>query len=329
MSATRRITWRAVGRALLGALLLFWGWAAHAGTFPERPVHMIVAFPAGGGTDIVARLIAKRLDTRWGHPVIVENHGGAGGVLGTEMAARAPADGYTILMATLGNLAINPHLYSMRVDPLKAFAPITNVVAVSFVLVANPGLPVKTVRDLIELAKKRPEQITYSSSGIGGAPHLAGELFDEMAGVKLAHIPYKGSGPSFSDLLGGQVSLTFDSLIQALPYVKEGTLRPLAVLAATRSALLPDVPTLAESGVPGYNFANWFGLVAPAGTPADVIRKLNADVREVLADPAVRKQLAGMGVVPADSSPEQFAELIQADSRKWGRIIHERGIRAP
>jgi tripartite-type tricarboxylate transporter receptor subunit TctC len=302
--------------------------AAHAETFPDKPVRMLVAFPAGGGTDIVARLIAERLTARWGQQVIVDNRGGAGGVIGTEIAARSAPDGYTIFMATLGNLSINPHLYKMDVDPIKDLAPISNVVDVNFVLVANPSFAAKNVKELIELARKQPGQINFSSSGVGGAPHLAGELFNEMAGVKLTHVPYKGSAPSFTDLLGGQVAVTFDSLVQALPHIQAGKLRPLAVLAAKRSPLLPDVPTLSEAGVPGYDFANWFGLVAPTGVPADRIDKLNADVRAVLAQPAVQEQLAKMGAVPAGDTPQQFGKLIRDDSAKWARIIKEQNIRA-
>jgi len=328
MKAARRHCLRALGRATVAAAALSCAWGAHAEGFPDKPVRMIVAFPAGGGTDIVARLVAERLGRLWNTQVIVDNRGGAGGVIGTEQAARAPADGYTIFMATLGNLSINPHLYKMNVDPLKDLAPISNVVDVQFALVANPALPAHDVKALIAQARKQPGQINYSSSGVGGAPHLAGELFNQMAGVQLMHIPYKGSDPSFADLLGGQVSLTFDSLVQSLPYVQSGKLRPLAVLAGKRSPLLPEVPTMAEAGVPGYQFANWFGLVAPAGTPPERIQVLNQAVRKVMADPAVREQLAQMGADPADDTPEQFGALIRADSAKWAAIIKERKIQA-
>jgi tripartite-type tricarboxylate transporter receptor subunit TctC len=328
MSARLRYP-QVLGRAMLAlAAALCAAGAARAETFPDKPVRMVVAFPAGGGTDIVARLIAERLTALWGQQVIVDNRGGAGGVIGTEIAARSAPDGYTIFMATLGNLSINPHLYKMNVDPIKDLAPISNVVDVNFVLVANPKFPAKSVKELIELAKKQPGQINFSSSGVGGAPHLAGELFNQMAGVKLAHIPYKGSAPSFTDLIGGQVSITFDSLVQSLPYIQAGKLRPLAVLADKRSNQLPDVPTLAESGVPGYNFANWFGLVAPAGTPADRIRTLNEAVRKVLDQAPVQEQLAKMGAVPAYDTPEQFGKLIRDDSAKWARVIKERDIHA-
>jgi len=313
-------------RFAFAAVALLCSLAAHAENFPDKPIRMIVAFPAGGGTDIIARLMAERLTALWNQQVIVDNRAGAGGVIGTEIAARAEPDGYTIFMATLGNLAINPHLYKMRIDPLKDLAPITNVVDVNFVLVANPAFPASTVAELIDLARKRPGEIHYSSSGVGGAPHLAGELFCDMADVRLTHVPYKGSGPSFTDLIGGQVSLTFDSLVQALPYIQAGKLRPLAVLASKRSELLPDVPTLAESGVPGYDFTNWFGLVAPAGVPQTRISKINAGVRTVLARPDVREQLAKMGAVPADGTPEAFGAQIRAEAVKWARIVKDRGI---
>jgi tripartite-type tricarboxylate transporter receptor subunit TctC len=328
MSARLRYL-KVLGRAILASSVAFCAsGAVHAETFPDKPVRMIVAFPAGGGTDIVARLIAERLTALWGQQVIVDNRGGAGGVIGTELAAHSPPDGYTIFMATLGNLSINPHLYKMNIDTTKDFAPISNVVDVNFVLVVNPRFPARSVKELIELAKKQPGQINFSSSGVGGAPHLAGELFNQMAGVKLVHIPYKGSAPSFTDLIGGQVSLTFDSLVQSLPYIQAGKLRALAVLADKRSDLLPDVPTLSEAGVPGYNFANWFGLVAPAGVPADRIRTLNEGVRKVLAEPAVKEQLAKMGAVPAGDTPEAFGKLIRDDSAKWAKVIKERNIHA-
>jgi tripartite-type tricarboxylate transporter receptor subunit TctC len=315
-------------RCLLGLTLALGCAAGAQAAYPDKPVKMIVAFPAGGGTDIVARLIAERLGALWQQPVIVDNRGGAGGVIGTEVAARSAPDGYTIFMATLGNLSINPHLYKMNVDPLKDLVPISNVVDVNFVLVANPAFPAKTVKELIEQGRQRPGQINFSSSGVGGAPHLAGELFNQMAGVKLTHIPYKGSGPSFTDLIGGQVSLTFDSLVQSMPYIQAGTLRPLAVLSAKRQAELPNVPTMSEAGVPGYVFANWFGLVAPAGVPADRIAKLNESVRKVLAEPQLREQLAKMGAEPAYQSPEVFGKLIRDESVKWTRLIQERNIQA-
>ncbi len=299
-----------------------------AQTYPNKPVTMIVAFPPGGGTDIVARKVAQSLNTVWNQPVIVENKGGAGGTIGTSMAARAEANGYTLMLATLGNMAINQHLYKMDIDPAKDLAAITNVVGVDFVLVTNPNLPVKNVQELIALAKQKPGKLNYSSSGMGGAPHLAIELLMSMTGAKFTHVPYKGSGPSIADLVGGQVDFTMDSLVQSLPQIQSGRLKAIAVLGAKRSPLLPDVPTVAESGVTGYEFTNWFGLVAPAKTPADVISKINQDVISVLAQSDLHTQLEKMGASVIANSSAQFEQQIQSDSTKWGKIIKDGDIKA-
>ena len=302
--------------------------SAFAQSFPGKPVHIVVAFPPGGGTDIVARLLAPRLAEAWGQQVIVDNRAGASGVIGTEFAARSAPDGTTLFLGTLGNLAVNQHLYpKMAVDPLRDFAPVTQVVAVHFVMVANPSLPARNIGELIALAKSRPGQINYSSSGPGGAPHLAGELFKSMAKVDLVHVPYKGSAPSFQDLLGGQVSLTCDSLVQALPYIRDKRLVALAVLGAARSPLLPDVPTVGET-LPGYELTNWFGLVAPAATPGATVSKIHADVVRVLKDPAISEKLSGMGATAIGNTPEEFGAAMRADSEKWGRLIREAHIKA-
>jgi tripartite-type tricarboxylate transporter receptor subunit TctC len=289
---------------------------------------MVVGFPAGGGTDIVARKVATPLSVLWGQPVVVDNKGGAGGTIATVQVARAPANGYTVLMATMGNMAMNQHLYPMSIDPAKDLAPITNVVGVSFVLVARPGLAASNVEELIALARKKPGELNYSSSGIGGAPHLATELFASMTGTRFTHVVYKGSGPSIADLLGGQVDFTMDSLVQVLPHIKSGRLKALAVLGAKRSPLLPQVPTVAEAGVPGYEFTNWFGLVAPAQAPRPVIQKLHADVSKVLQSPELRMELEKMGADVINNTPEQFGEQIQSDTQKWGEIIRKANVKA-
>jgi tripartite-type tricarboxylate transporter receptor subunit TctC len=298
--------------------------------FPTKPVRIIVAFPPGGGTDIVARVMAPKLAELWGgQQAIVDNRAGASGVIGTEAAARAAPDGYTWLLGTMGNLTVNQYLYpKMPVDPQRDLTALTQVVAVHFVMVAHPSLPAKNVKELIALAKARPGQINYASSGPGGAPHLAVELLKSMAGINLVHIAYKGSGPSFTDLLGGQVSLTCDSLLQALPYIKAGRLRALAVLGSKRSKLLPDVPTVAESGVPGYELTNWFGLVVPASTPRDLIARLYGDVSKVLAQTDVREKIEGMGADVIGSTPEQFAAFMRAETAKWAKVIKQANIRA-
>ena len=305
------------------------GTSAKPGTFPQRPVKIIVAFPAGGGTDIAARVLAPKLSELWGQQVIVENRAGASGVIGTEAAARSVPDGYTLFMGTLGNFSVNQHLFpNMTVDPVRDFAPITQVVDVHFVLLTHPALPANNVRELIALAKSTPGQLNHSSSGAGGAPHLAAELFKRMTGVDMVHIPYKGSAPSMQDVMGGQVSMTFDSLLQALPFIRDGRLKALAVLGSARSAQLSEVPTVAESGLPGYELTNWFGLAAPAGTPKETITQIHADVSRVLQGVDVKGRLTGMAASVVGNSPEQFAAVIRADSAKWARLIKEVGIKA-
>jgi tripartite-type tricarboxylate transporter receptor subunit TctC len=315
-------------RTLAFALAALLAQGAAAQSFPSKPVHVVVAFPPGGGTDIVARLLAPRLADGWGQQVIVDNRAGASGVIGTEFAARSAPDGTTLFLGTLGNLAVNQHLYpKMSVDPLRDFAPVTHVVAVHFVMVANPSVRAKNVAELIALARSEPGKINYSSSGPGGAPHLAGELFKSMAQVDIVHIPYKGSAPSFQDLLGGRVSFTCDSLVQALPYIRDGRLKALAVLGAARTPLLPEVPTVGET-LPGYELTNWFGLVAPAATPAATVAKIHADVVKLLKDPAVSEKLAGMGATAIGNTPAEFGAAMRADSEKWGKLIREAQIKA-
>jgi tripartite-type tricarboxylate transporter receptor subunit TctC len=314
---------------LLVSILLSLGTAiAWAQPFPSKPVKILVAFPPGGGTDIVARLIAPRLSEAWGQPVVVENRAGASGTIGTEIAARAEADGHSLFMATMGNMTANQHLYpKMQVDPLKAFAPITKVVDVHFVFSANPSLPANGVRELVDLARKRPGEIAYSSSGPGGAPHLAMELFKRQAQIDLAHVPYKGSGPGLNDLLGGRVMVTMDSLLQHLPHIKSGKLKALAVLGPKRTSLLPDVPTVGES-LPGYALTNWFGLLAPSGTSRDTIGRLHGDVVKVLKDPDIQKRISELGADVVGNTPEEFGAAMRAESAQWAEVIKSAGIKA-
>jgi len=304
------------------------GCSALAQTFPTKPVRIIVAFPPGGGVDIVARVMGPKLTEIWGQPIVVENRPGASGVIGTEVAARSAPDGHTLFLGTLGNLTANQYLYpKMPVDPLRDLAPLTQVVAVHFVMVAHPSLPAKNIKELIALAKSRPGQINYSSSGPGGAPHLGVELFKSMTKVNFVHIPYKGSGPSFVDLLAGQVSLTCDSLLQSLPYIKAGRLRALGVLGGKRSPLLPEVATIGET-VPGYELTNWFGYTVASATPRDLINRLYGDVSKVLQQPDFREKIAAMGASVVGSTPEQFGVFMKAESEKWGRVIREANIKA-
>ena len=302
-------------------------WIGAAQSFPTKPVKIIVAFPPGGGTDIVARLVGARLADAWGQPVVIENRAGASGTIGTEIAARAEPDGHTLFMATMGNMTANQHLYAkMAVDPLRAFAPITKVVDVHFVFMANPSLPANNVRELIELAKQRPGEIPYSSSGPGGAPHLAMELFKRQANVDVAHIPYKGSSPSINDLIGGRVMVTMDSLVQSYPHIKSGRLKALAVLSPRRTALLPDVPTVGET-LPGYALTNWFGLLAPAATPKDVVSKIYIDTSKVLKETDLRKRIADLGADVVGNSPEEFGAAMRAESAQWAEVIKAANIK--
>ena len=307
-------------------LLIFFSQVVEA--FPTKPVKIIVAFPPGGGTDIVARVVGAKLQEAWGQGVVVENRAGASGTIGTEAAARAEPDGHTLFMATMGNMTANQHLYAnMGVDPLRAFAPITKVVDVHFVFMANPTLPAANVAEVIALAKKKPGEIAYSSSGPGGAPHLAMELFKRQAGLELTHIPYKGSSMSINDLIGGRVMLSMDSLVQSAPHIKSGRLKALAVLGPKRSPLLPEVPTMQEAGVAGYSLTNWFGLLAPAATPKDVVQKVFRDVKKVLEEAEIRKRIGDLGADVVGNTPEEFGAAMRAESLQWAEIIKAANIK--
>ncbi|MFC5478199.1 Bug family tripartite tricarboxylate transporter substrate binding protein [Massilia suwonensis] len=303
--------------------------AAQAQAFPSKGLTMIVPFSPGGTTDILARVVGGFMAKDLGQPVIIDNRPGAGGNIGAQMVARAAPDGYTILMGTVGTHAINQSLYKkMPFDPIKDFAPVSRVALVPNLLVANPSQPFKTVKELIAYAKANPGKVTFASSGSGTSIHLSGEMFQQMAGVEMQHIPYKGSAPALTDLLGGQTAIMFDNMPSVIGHVRAGKLRPIAVTTPTRSPALPDVPTIAESGVPGYSATSWFGILAPAGTPAPVIAKLNASILKALADPEVKKKLAEQGAEPHGEKPEQFAEFIRSETAKWGQTVKVSGATA-
>ena len=311
-----------------GLALLSVASAQAATDFPTKPVRIIVAFPPGGGTDIVARLIGQKLTEVWNQQVIIDNRAGAAGVIGTELAAQAAPDGYTLFVGTLGNLAVNQHLYpSMKVNTVRDFAPVTQIVNVHFSAMAYPGFPPNTIQELIAYAKAKPGVVNYSSSGAGGAPHLAGTLLARMAGIDITHVPYKGSNPSFADLVAGQVQLTFDSLIQGLPFIREGKLKALAVLGETRSPLLPEVPTVGET-VPGFSLTNWFAMVAPIATPPEIVAKIATDARAVIKQDDTRAKLAAMAADAVGNAPEEFGKVLRDDTEKWGRVVKEANIRA-
>jgi tripartite-type tricarboxylate transporter receptor subunit TctC len=273
-------------------------------------------------------MTGPKLAESLGQQVIVDNRAGAAGIVGTEIAAKAPPDGHTWFIGTLGNLAANPMLYSkLPFDIARDFAPITHVVDVWFILIAHPSLPVKSVKELIALAKARPGQLNYSSSGAGGGPHLAVELLNSMAGTKMTHIPYKGSGPGMTDLLAGQVQLTIDSVVQSLPYVKAGKLRALAITGAKRTPLLPEVPIVGET-LRGYDVTNWFGLVVPVATPPEIRARIHAEVVKVLLAPDIKERLLSMGAEPVANTPEAFGAFLKAETAKWGKVIRDADIKA-
>jgi len=297
-------------------------------SYPSKPVRLVVPFPAGGTTDILARAAAQKLSEAWGQQVIVDNRPGAGGNIGAELVAKAPPDGYTLLMGTVGTHAINSSLYSkMPYDHIKDFAPAVLVAGVPNVLVVNPSMPFNSVQDLIAYAKANPGKLNFASSGSGTSIHLSGELFKSLTGVQITHVPYKGSAQALTDLLGGQVQLMFDNLPSSLAFIKAGKLRALAVTSTTRAAALPDVPTMVEAGVPGFEATAWFGILAPAGTPREAITRINTEIAKWLASPDAREKLSAQGAIAAGGSPEDFAKHIASETAKWARVVKESGAK--
>lgn len=302
--------------------------AAQAG-YPERPIRWIVPFPAAGAMDNIARTLGEEMSQTLGQSIVVENRPGAGGNIGAELVARSPADGYTMLIVANG-MAVNPALYrKLTYDPIKDFAPVSLLAVVPNVLVANKAkTSAKTVPEVIASAKSQPGKYTYASAGNGTSIHLAGELFTSMAGVELLHVPYKGSGPAVTDLLGGQVDYMFDSITSAKPHIDAGKLTAIAVTTSKRSATLPNVPTVAEAGLPGYELSPWFAAFVPAGTPPAVVESLNRAMVEALRKPAVQKRLAAIGAEPIGSTPAELKQHLAKETDKWGKLIRTRGIRA-
>lgn len=294
---------------------------AQAQTYPAKPVRMIVPFAAGGGTDIVARTMAPKLSEVFGQSFVVENRAGANANIGMDLAAKSPADGYT-LSFTSSSLAINPSLYKkLTYDPVKDFAPITLATLIPFILVTHPSVPVNTLRQLVTFAAARPRQLSYASSGAGNATHLSMALFERMAKLELVHVPYKGTGQGIIDLMGGHVQLMFGSIPSTMPQVRAGKLRLLAISSAKRSAVLPNTPTVAESGVAGYELTSWYGALAPAGTPAAIVNRLNSEMVKVLHHPEVKSRLTDEGAEPVGNSPQQFAAFILSERSKYAEVV--------
>jgi tripartite-type tricarboxylate transporter receptor subunit TctC len=310
-----------------GAVLLALTVGATADDYPNRPIRLIIPFPPGGSNDVVGRLVARHLSDQLGQQVYVDNRGGAGGTIGTDSAAKASPDGYTLLVISLAH-AVNPWLYKLTYDPIKSFAPVASFGSGTNVLAVNPQLPVNSVQELIALAKRKPGELQYASAGIGSFQHLGGELFKLMAGVDMVHVPYRGGGPAMMDVIGGHAKIVFSSLIQTTPHVKSGQLKALATGGAKRNPVLPDVPTIAESGVPGYEANNWWGMLVPAGTPPAIVEKLNKAVSAALDAPELQKQFETEGATVIKMAPAEFGKYVETETAKWGRVVKEAHITA-
>ena len=319
---------RLSARILSGCLFALAAGIASAQAYPSKPIRFVVPYPAGGPLDTVARLLGQKVSESVKQPVIVDNKPGAGGNIGAEIVAKSPPDGYTIVMGALATHAINPTLYkSIPYDPIKDFTPITQVAATPNILVVHPSVPAANVREFIAYAKANPGKLSFGSGSIGSGGHLAGELFKTMAGVDMVHVPYKGAAPAMQDLIGGQIHLMFDNLASALTQVRAGKVRALAVTTAKRTALAPEFPTIAESGLPGFDIETWFGVLAPAGIPREALDRLHAEFTKALAAPDVREKMVNLGAEPVGNKPEEFAAYIKAEAEKYAKVIKASGAK--
>jgi len=322
------VTLRNISIALLGAIVVLLPAAASAQAYPSKPIKLVVPFPPGGPLDLAGRAIADHLAKAWGQPVVVDNKPGAGGNIGADLVAKSAPDGYTIVMGALSTHAVNPHLFAkMPYDALKDFAPVTLVATTPNVLVLNPAVKANDVKELIALAKASPGKLSFASGSNGSAGHLSGELFKTLAGIDIVHVPYKGGAPAMQDLLGGQVQFMFDNLANSTAQLKAGKLKALAVTTAKRSSLAPELPTMAEAGVPGFDISTWYGIMAPAGTPPDVVRKLNGEIVKFLGSDEAKEKLKAQGAEPAPMTPEQFDAFIRAEWTKYAKIVKDSGAK--
>ena len=314
--------------SIVAAVLCAFAGMAIAQQYPSKPIKIVVPYPPGGFNDTLGRTLAAKFTEAWGQPAVVENKPGANTMIGNDFVAKSPPDGHTLLVVAFPFAVAPSLLRNMPYDTVKDFAPVALAAQSPNLLVVNPSLPVKSVGELIALAKAKPNSLSYASTGNGSSNHISMELFKSVAGVQIVHIPYKGSAPAVTDLLGGQVHLMFDNVPNVLPHVKAGKLTALGQTGVKRSALISDIPTVAEAGVPGYEVTVWFGLVAPAGTPREVIQKLNAEMLRILAMPDVRERFLAQGVEPAGGTPEQFGEHIRAQMAKWAKVVADAGVKA-
>jgi len=313
---------------LLAALLLAaWWCGAAAAEYPSRPVRLVVPFPPSGATDIVGRIVAGKLAERLGQPVLVDNRPGAGGTIGSEAVAKSAPDGYTLLIATTSTHSIGPLLQKLAYEPLRDFVPIAHVANVPNVLVVSPALGISSVEELIALARARPGELNFASSGVGTIVHLSGELFKLLSRTDLVHVPYKGTAQAIPDVAAGTIAMLFDSLASVMPHIRAGKVKPIALNAPARSSLLPEVPTLQEAGLPGFDRYTWFGMFAPAGTPPEIVERLHAAMSEVLRDRELQARFATLGAEPVASSPQAFVERIRADAERWREVVEAANVR--
>ena len=318
-----------VVRLIVAVLFAAWLVPLQAQGYPARPIRVIVPVATGGIADYYSRVIGSKLHETWGQPVLVENRAGGGGNIGSDIVAKAPPDGYTMVMGFIGSHAVNPFLIrNMPYDPQRDFVPVAMVIEAEGLLAVHPSVPVNSVAELLALARTQPGKLSYASGGIGTSSHLAGELFKSMTGADIVHIPYKGNAPAIADLIGGQTQLMFATMPTVLPHVRAGKLRGLAVIGATRSAALPQLPTIAESGVPGFSVNNWIGLFAPAGTPNEIVRKVNAEVMRIMRLPEVARRMDVEGERFTPNTPEEFAAFIRSEVAKWGKVVKDAGLKA-